>query len=361
MASNQQTSDPFLCCGDTLNRSYAHWRGTKKVGRFAFRGITWRVGLPALLSLGATLGCNDVQAQECEDTPEGRICRVRQPIGAGTEVDLETQRQLGLVAINNGCSGTLLNQYWVLTARHCVTQDGLISGALVPPDQVRITADWAPDRVGIASRIHDFTINAAPGSVPSRDIVLVYLGAADLGPVDSQRIYVVARDQGGGSVVLSGRLTTSDTVTQYGQGFSTFATGVFGTPTAQPSDGQGTYRSAPFMPSSITDTGYELVMNSANQVGHGGDSGGPTVVTVNGFGVGIAGVQSTCTPRGYIPNTPATSQNWSWATGASACQYVSTEPFVSEISNAVKETAECALGPACAITPIVRGAMRTAD
>lgn len=94
----------------------------------------------------------------------------------------------------------------------------------MPPDHVRVTADWAPGRVGIASRIHDFAVNANAfaanvNTTNISDIVLVYLGAADLGPVDSQRIYAVARDRGGGSVVLSGRLTTTDTVTQYGRVF----------------------------------------------------------------------------------------------------------------------------------------------
>jgi hypothetical protein len=183
-------------------------------------------------------------------------------------------------------------------------------------------------------RIQDFAVNAGAAS-PSSDIVLVYLGAADLGVVDAQRIYTIALDQGGGSMILSGRLRTTDTVTQYGSGFSTFAAGIFGTPSAIPSGGFGIYRSAQFTPSQISATGYNLAMNTSNQVGHGGDSGGPTVVTVNGAGVGIAGVQSTCTPTGYVTNAPAV---WAWATGISACQYVSTEPFISEIIRAIKET-----------------------
>ena len=58
------------------------------------------------------------------------------------------------------------------------------------------------------------------------------------------------------------------------------------------------------------------------------------MVTANGFGVGIAGVQSTCTAAGYIPGAPAA---WMWATGASACQYVATEPYLGEISTAIGE------------------------
>ena len=313
---------------------------------------TLPVALPALTLFATLSHSTEVQAQECQDSPEGRVCRVQQPIVAGVLVDVDTQRRLGLVTVNNSCSGTLLNRFWVLTARHCVTNNRRIAGALLLPSQVRVTAAWVPNRIGIASRIHDFAVNSAAGTAPNRDIVLVYLGTADLGEVNSQRIYVVSRDMGNGSVRLSGRLTTSDTVTQYGRGFSTFATGVVGgTPPATQSGGIGDYRSAQFTPSNITDTHYDLAMNSNNQVGQGGDSGGPTVVTVGDFGVGIAGVQSTCSATGYVTNAPA--QTWNWATGISFCTYVSTEPFVSEIAQTIRETPQCSLGAPCGLPAII--------
>lgn len=309
--------------------------------------------MPVLVFLGAHPSA--AQSQECEDTPEGRVCRVQQPIAAGAVVDEQTQRSLGLVSVNNGCSGTLLNRYWVLTARHCVTTTGRIPDPLMPPERVSVTAPWVPDRIGRASGIHDFNVNLSATSAGQfRDIVLVYLGAADLGPVDTQRILMRGIDRGGGSVVLSGRLLETDTVTQYGQGFATFASGIFGTASAIPSGGAGIYRSAQFRPTGIGADFYTLRMNASNQVGHGGDSGGPTVLTVNGVGTGIAGVQSTCQAAGYISNTPVNQQNWTWATGINFCTYVSTEPFVMEIRDAIRERPPCTpSGYRCALAAAV--------
>lgn len=249
---------------------------------------------------------------------------VQPRVAAGTGVSAQTQQNLGLVTVNGGCSGTLLNQYWVLTARHCVTVDAKVASAFHQANQLRVTATWSA-KTGVVSRIHDFRINSAAGSALDRDIVLLYLGSTNLGPVANQKLFVVTRDG-----KLSGRLKETDTVTQYGRGFSTFAKDL-----ATPSGGDGPYRSAVFKPSSISETHYNLQMAN-KQSGHGGDSGGPSIVTIydqpNG---GIAGVQSTCEAAGYLTGAP--SKTWDWATGINYCTYVSTEPFLSEIAAAIKE------------------------
>jgi hypothetical protein len=103
-----------------------------------------------------------------------------------------------------------------------------------------------------------------------------------------------------------------------------------------------TYLSARFVPSSVTEAGYRLVMNDENQVGAGGDSGGPTIVTAqNNLGLGIAGVQSTCRFTGVVPPNPSFlpggAVNWPWVTGISSCFYASVEPVRHRIVETIEE------------------------
>lgn len=294
----------------------------------------WHIATAALLVLGAS-ACGDAESLEAAETPDTSA----EAIVNGSAVSAAVAQARGLVAVYHMdktvtpnvwfprvCSGKIIRsvngQSKVITARHCVTTNGSISGPLMPVSDFRLlpgTSAPLPNPNPPVNAVTPVGLTAAPVSAAvderARDLAVFTVNADWSAQVATKDpLYL-----GDPALLINANVQAFG----YGINVANWACQGNGSITT----GAGVARTAnPFKVTSSTlfgDAGYYAHnnQNSSGQAVICGDSGGPDFTTVFGF-TGMAhftGVHSTGGTNFAEQSTPSV-----WLQGALGGSYMSS-------------------------------------
>ena len=236
---------------------------------------------------------------------EDHLGKSQGPLVSTTVVTAAQQESLGLLGMRSnlgGCSATLLNNSWVVSASHCLNATDMRN-----PGGVTLTATWATAQNGTPDYIYRFWGVDTQGS--TYDISLLHLNA----PVrinGSTTGYV--RDLSEYS--LNDMNTVN--VAVYGRGINVLAANTPAGP--KPTSTDGLFRSAVFTVNRIEPTLYWYPKTAANETVGSGDSGGPSFEMSHGI-PRIAGVHALCHTTCLKGQSCPASNPWMWVSDITEC------------------------------------------
>ena len=251
-------------------------------------------------------------------------------------IDAATRQQLGLLTLQNpegSCSAAMLNDYWAITAAHCVvSQKG--SCPVFAANQITLTANWPGNTKSAKAR--QVITYGSPAMCPNTvgtpsDIAVLQVGLHDFGRPDSRPMKLEPR-----------RPMANLPLTAFGRGINTFAAMVGNV--AVPSSSDGQYRMADFSISSINPNSsqppreYTFPGNRGATVA-GGDSGGPSFIqdwddplsTRRKLEWRLMGVHSTMAVNCLAGQTCGATDPWKWAASVSSGRDAAVFPIRDRI------------------------------
>lgn len=297
------------------------------------RHILYSVSICLLL-----LRVGTAYAQENTGTTQQPLVSPNPPL------DQATQEQFGLLTLSNPegtCSASMLNDYWAITAAHCVfSRNGACPQFAA--NQISLAANWVSKVKTVKA------VQVIPYGNPTSCLTGVLLGT----PYDIALLQVglhdLTRPNAGPMKLHDQRPTINETIRGYGRGINALA--FQSGPTAVPSQLDGQYRWADFdiiavnPDSAALPVTYYFPGNKGATIA-GGDSGGPAHIQEWDDPLSprrqlewrLMGVHSLCAPTTCLRGQSCPIANpWPFVSAISQCADAAILPLRSTILAAIQ-------------------------